>query len=98
MELLVIGLVGGLIAAVWFARRALGRIDKDKAAAVERSGADLDAAFDGRDFATYKVTPATISTEVVMQGANERGYVLQGQTSEETAWGAIHTLAFAKRT
>lgn len=72
---LCIGLVGGLVLAVFFVSSA-GKKQKQKQA---DAPAILDALFDGSPVVTYSSGFASLTAAEVIKGALERGYELVSQ-------------------
>lgn len=95
IALILVGLVilyaiGGVAAIGLFTHG-----EKTRARAEARAPEILDAAFDGREDAVFKINLETPSYETVVLGAKQRGYTLTSETSDSSS-GIAKTLIFER--
>lgn len=91
--IVVLGVVGMVFAGA--VGVGLGAKDiTDRANALKGADAILDEAFDGKSHVVFKVTPATLTWETVMLGAEKRGYRAISQVNDSAA--DRRTILFAK--
>jgi len=91
VEILLIGLILGVGAAIWFARAASKANKKSETDAPKL----LDELFNGEAVVTYESGFAAMNFDTVVKGALERGYDLHSK-GDRNSYG-MQKLVFTKK-